>query len=192
MGWALRHPDPDRADPSVIFEETLIKGVLRVRTETHVDSRGSFGRIFCCEEFAALSLPTLFEQSSVSHNIQAGTLRGLHYQPGPYAEAKFVRCVRGSVFDVVVDLRQDSPTRGRWIGETLSAGNAVGLYIAPGLAHGFQTLEDESDVLYQITPAYRPGHGAGVRWDDRAFGIRWPIADPFLSERDATYPDWHP
>ena len=176
----------------MIFEETAIAGVVLVRTEAHIDSRGSFGRTFCGEEFAAQDLPRLFEQSSVSHNVRAGTLRGLHYQLEPYGEAKFVRCMRGAVFDVVVDLRRDSPTQGRWIGELLCAENAVGLYIAPGLAHGFQTLVDESDVLYQITPAYRPGHGAGVRWNDPAFQIRWPVANPILSERDATYPDWHP
>lgn len=176
----------------MIFEETPIAGLWRVLPEPHTDARGRFTRTFCTDEFAAHGLPAMFPQSSLSQNTRAGTLRGMHFQRDPHAEAKFVRCVRGAVFDVAVDLRPNSPTRGRWHGETLSAGNGIGLYIAPGLAHGFQTLEDESDVLYQITPAFQPGHGAGVRWDDPAFGIRWPLGDPFLSERDATYPDWRP
>ncbi len=174
----------------MIFQETPIAGLWRVLPEPRPDERGSFTRTFCAQEFAAHGLPGVFEQSSLSSNTRAGTLRGMHFQPDPHAEAKFVRCVRGAIFDVAVDLRADSPTRGQWFGETLSAGNGIGLYIAPGLAHGFQTLEDASDVLYQITPPYRPGLGAGVRWDDPAFGIRWPLATPFLSERDATYPDW--
>jgi dTDP-4-dehydrorhamnose 3,5-epimerase len=100
--------------------------------------------------------------------------------------------VRGAVFDVAVDLRAGSPTQGRWVGETLSADNGTALYVAPGLAHGFQTLADDTDVLYQITPAFRAGHGAGVRWDDSAFAIVWPLPNPILSPRDAAYPDWRP
>ncbi|MCX8252500.1 dTDP-4-dehydrorhamnose 3,5-epimerase [Beijerinckiaceae bacterium RH AL1] len=174
------------------FEETDIAGVWRVGLSPHIDERGFFARTFCSDEFAAHGLPAHFEQSSLSRNTAAGTLRGMHYQAAPHAEAKFVRCVRGSIFDVAVDLRPDSPTRGRWVGETLSAENGLGLYLAPGLAHGFQTLEDDSDVLYQITPAFRAGHGAGVRWNDPAFGITWPLPAQHLSERDATYPDWAP
>lgn len=172
------------------FEETTITGVLLVRLTPHIDERGFFARTFCAEEFAAHGLPATFEQSSLSRNDRAGTLRGMHFQPSPYAEAKFVRCVRGSIFDVAVDLRPGSSTRGRWVGETLSADDGIGLFVAPGLAHGFQTLEDDTDVLYQITPAFEPGRGAGVRWNDPAFGIRWPISSPHLSHRDATYPDW--
>jgi dTDP-4-dehydrorhamnose 3,5-epimerase len=176
----------------MIFEKTGIDGVLRVRLEPHRDDRGAFARTYCSEEFARRGLPSIFEQSSLSYNARTGTLRGMHYQPDPHGEAKFVRCVRGSVFDVAVDIRPDSATRGRWVGEVLSADNGVGLYIPPGFAHGFQTLEGNSDVLYQITPAYRPGLGAGVRWNDPAFAIAWPIEDVFLSERDATYPDFAP
>ncbi len=176
----------------MIFEPTALDGVWRVRLQPHADERGFFARTFCGDEFAAHGLPAVFEQSSLSHNARAGTLRGLHYQAPPHAEAKFVRCVRGAVFDVAGDLREGSPTRGRWVGETLSAENGVGLYVAPGMAHGFQTLTDDADVLYQITPAFRPGLGRGVRWNDPAFGIDWPIAEPFLSERDAAYPDWTP
>lgn len=176
----------------MIFAETAIAGVWKVASQPQRDERGFFARTFCADAFAAHGLPRLFEQSSLSRNTRAGTLRGMHYQPDPHAEAKFVRCVRGAVFDVAVDLRHGSPTRGRWVGETLTAENGIGLYVAPGLAHGFQTLEDETDVLYQITPAFQPGRGAGVRWDDPAFAIDWPDSSPFLSERDATYPDWSP
>lgn len=172
------------------FEETAIAGVWRVALQPHADERGFFARTFCEDEFAMRGLPRIFEQSSLSRNARAGTLRGMHFQPDPHAESKFVRCVRGSVFDVAVDLRPGSPTRGRWVGETLSAANGVGLFVAAGLAHGFQTLEDDTDVLYQITPAFGPGHGAGVRWDDPAFAIAWPLPSPLLSGRDATYPDW--
>jgi dTDP-4-dehydrorhamnose 3,5-epimerase len=176
----------------MIFEETAIVGVWRVSLQPNVDDRGFFARTFCRDEFAARGLPSVFEQTSVSHNRLAGTLRGMHFQPHPHAEAKFVRCVRGAVFDVAVDLRAESPTRGQWVGAELSAQNGLALFVPPGLAHGFQTLEDDSDVLYQITPPFEPGLGAGVRWDDPAFGIDWPHPAAFLSERDASYPDWRP
>lgn len=176
----------------MIFQPTRIDDVWRVLPEPHVDERGSFARTFCAEEFDARGLKGNFEQSSLSRNASAGTLRGMHFQDAPYAEVKFVRCVKGAVLDVVVDIRPRSPTRGQWVAEHLSAENCVGLYIGEGLAHGFQTLEDDSDVLYQITPAFRPGHGRGVRWNDPAFGIEWPLENPFLSVRDATYPDWAP
>jgi len=174
----------------MIFEPLAIEGVWRISLEAHCDERGFFARTFCSDEFSNYGLPATFEQSSLSRNASRGTLRGLHYQPAPYGEAKVVRCVRGSIFDVAVDLRPDSPTLGKWVAESLTAEAGTALYIAPGLAHGFQTLEDDSDVLYQITPAYRPGLGAGVRWNDPAFAINWPIANPKLSDRDATYLDW--
>ncbi len=176
----------------MIFTETEIKDVWRVAIEPHTDERGFFTRLFCSDEFVQRGLPRSFEQSSLSRNGRAGTLRGLHYQRDPNAEAKFVRCVRGTVFDVAVDLRPGSPTRGRWVGETLSAENGLALYVGPGIAHGFQTLCDETDVLYNITPAYRAGFGAGVRWDDPSFGITWPLPNPFMSERDADYENWVP
>jgi dTDP-4-dehydrorhamnose 3,5-epimerase len=176
----------------VIFAETAILGVWRVSIEPLVDDRGYFARTFCGDEFSAYGLPAVFEQSSLSRNHRKGVLRGMHYQEPPFAEAKFVRCVRGAVYDVALDLRHGSPTRGRWVAETLSAENGLGLYVAPGLAHGFQTLEDDSDVLYQITPAYRPGLGRGVRWNDPTFDIAWPLPEPILTERDASYPDFTP
>jgi len=174
----------------MIFTPLSIDGVWRVELTLMPDDRGFFARTFCAAEFAAQGLPTIFEQSSLSRNTRAGTLRGMHYQEAPHAEAKFVRCVRGALVDVVVDLRLNSPTRGRWIAENLTADGGTGLYIAPGLAHGFQTLVDNTDVLYQITPSFRPGFGAGVRWNDPAFAIDWPLPNPILSDRDASYPDW--
>ena len=176
----------------MIFERTAIEGVWRVSLEMHLDERGYFARSYCAEEFSRHGLPSVFEQSSLSHNRLKGTLRGMHFQPEPNAEAKFVRCVRGAIMDVAVDLREGSPTRTKWVGEILSADNGIALYVAPGIAHGFQTIQDETTVLYQISPAFRPGLGAGVRWNDTAFSIDWPIGDPILSERDATYPDWRP
>lgn len=174
----------------MIFTPLSIDGVWRVELSPMSDDRGYFARTFCTAEFAAQGLPATFEQTSLSRNTRAGTLRGMHYQEPPHAEAKFVRCVRGALMDVVVDIRSESPTRGQWIAETLTADSGTGLYIAPGLAHGFQTLVDDTDMLYQITPAFRPGCGAGVRWNDPAFGIDWPLPNPILSDRDASYPDW--
>ena len=171
------------------FEATEIPGVLRVEAEPHADDRGLFARLQCPDECAAAGAPFSPVQTSVSRNPTAGTLRGLHYQPAPHAETKLVRVTRGRVFDVAVDLRPDSPTYRRWTGAELSADNLVGLFIPEGVAHGFLTLEPDTDVLYQIAPAYSAGHEAGVRWDDPAFGIAWPAAPQLISERDASYPD---
>lgn len=174
------------------FTATALAGLLKIELDPIADERGFFARAFCADEFATLGLPTHFEQISLSRNIRAGTLRGMHFQKAPYAETKFIRCTRGSIFDVVVDLRRDSSTFCHWVGETLSAENGIALLVPPGFAHGFETLEDESDVLYQITPAYEPGFGDGVRFDDPAFAIRWPSAPIAMSERDAAYPDFRP
>ena len=138
----------------------------------------------------AMAYRRFFSSQACLGTHNAGTLRGMHFQTSPFAEAKFVRCVRGAIFDVAVDLRPASKTYLQWIGETLSEENGLGLYIGPGLAHGFQTLREDTDVLYQITPAYTPGYAAGIRWDDPAFKISWPSPTPFMSERDAAYPDW--
>jgi dTDP-4-dehydrorhamnose 3,5-epimerase len=172
------------------FVPTAIAGVIRVEAEPHADERGLFARLHCPEEFAAAGVPFAPAQTSVSRNPQAGTLRGLHYQAAPHAETKLVRVTRGRVFDVAVDLRPGSPTHLQWTAAELSAENLAGLFIPEGVAHGFLTLEPDSDVIYQITPAYRPGHEAGVRWDDPAFGIDWPAAPALISPRDAAYPDY--
>ena len=171
------------------FAPTKIAGVVIVDIEPRSDERGAFARLQCPEEFAAAGHPFEPAQTSLSRNSQALTLRGLHYQPAPHAEVKLVRAVRGRMFDVAVDLRPQSPTYRQWVGAELSAENARALLIAEGIAHGFLTLEPDTDVLYQISPAFRPGHEAGVRWDDPAFGIVWPQAPALISPRDAAYPD---
>ncbi|MBS0362466.1 MAG: dTDP-4-dehydrorhamnose 3,5-epimerase family protein [Proteobacteria bacterium] len=172
------------------FSPTEVDGVLLVEIEPHEDERGAFARLQCPDEFAAAGAAFEPAQTSLSRNPKAGTLRGLHYQPGPFGERKLVRAVRGRMFDVAVDLRPASPTYLKWTGAELSADNAKALFIPEGVAHGFLTLEADTDVLYQISPKFSPGHEAGVRWDDGAFDIRWPTAPALISQRDATYPDW--
>jgi len=171
------------------FSETGIAGVILVEIEPSEDDRGAFARLQCPDEFAAAGHPFEPAQTSLSRNPHLGTLRGMHYQPAPHAETKLVRAVRGRMFDVALDLRDDSPTYRRWISAELSAANARALLIPEGVAHGFLTLEPDTDVLYQISPGFQPGHEAGVRWDDPAFGIAWPAAPALISPRDATYPD---
>ncbi len=172
------------------FSQTRVPGVVVVDVEPHADDRGSFARLQCPDEFAAAGHAFAPAQTSLSRNPRALTLRGLHYQPAPFAETKLVRVVRGRVFDVAVDLRSDSPTFRQWVGEELTADNARALLIPEGVAHGFLTLEPDTDVLYQISPAFTPGQEAGVRWDDPAFGVAWPAAPRLISQRDATYPDF--
>lgn len=174
------------------FAPTEIPGVVVVEAEPRTDARGAFARLHCPEEFEAAGLAFAPAQTSLSRNPRAGTLRGMHYQNAPHAETKLVRVTRGRIFDVAVDLRPESPTHRRWTAVELSAENLRALFIPEGVAHGFLTLEPETDVLYQIAPAYRPGHEAGVRWDDPAFGIRWPMAPALVSDRDASYPDYRP
>jgi dTDP-4-dehydrorhamnose 3,5-epimerase len=172
------------------FRQTALPGVMVVDVEPYTDERGAFFRLQCPDEFASAGHAFSPVQSSLSRNPEAGTLRGIHYQPAPFAEAKLVRAVRGRIFDVAVDLRPDSPTFRRWVAEELSAETARALLIPEGVAHGFLTLEPDTDVLYQIAPAFTPGHEAGVRWDDPAFAISWPAPPQLISERDATYPDF--
>jgi len=172
------------------FSATQIPGVLVVEIEPHVDDRGAFARLHCPDAFATAGHPFVPAQTSLSRNTKRGTLRGLHLRPAPFAETKLVRCVRGRIFDVAVDLRPDSPTHRRWTACELTADNARALLIPQGIAHGFLTLEADSDVLYQIAPAYRPGPEDGVRWDDPAFGVEWPEPPRVISPRDAAYPDY--
>ena len=171
------------------FAPTKIAGVVVVDIEPRADTRGAFARLHCPEEFAAAGHPFEPAQTSLSRNPRAFTLRGLHYQPAPHAEMKLVRTVRGRMFDVAVDLRLESPTYRQWVGAELSAETGRALLIGEGIAHGFLTLEPDTDVLYQISPAFQPGHEAGVRWDDPAFGIVWPGPPALISPRDAAYPD---
>lgn len=163
---------------------------MRVRSALRADERGGFARLHCPEDFAAAGAAFAPAQTSLSRNPRAGTLRGMHYQPAPHAETKLVRVTRGRAFDVALDLRPASPTYRQWTGAELSADNLEALLIPEGVAHGFLTLEPDTDVLYQIAPAYRPGHEAGVRWNDPAFAIAWPEPPQLMSDRDAGYPDY--
>jgi dTDP-4-dehydrorhamnose 3,5-epimerase len=154
------------------------------------DERGFFARSFSQDEFEAHGLKTHSVQCNVSYNHKKGTLRGMHYQAAPFAEAKLVRCTMGAVYDVIVDLRPDSLTFMQWIAAELSANNRRMFYIPEGLAHGFQTLEDGSEVFYQMTEVYHPECARGVRCDDPAFGIEWPLPVSVISAKDKTYPDF--
>lgn len=169
---------------------TALAGAFTIDIERLGDERGFFARTFCRDEFAAHGLRTAFVQANVSSNARKGTLRGMHFQKQPYEEAKLLCCTRGAIYDVIVDLRRDSPTFRQWAGFELSDENRRLLYVPEGVAHGFQTLRDESDVFYLMSEMFHPEAAAGVRWNDPAFGIAWPSATPILSERDARYPDF--
>lgn len=174
----------------MIFTELELPGAYVVDVETHEDERGHFARIFDDAEFGALDLQTYWPQISVAFNEEWGTLRGLHYQEKPQAEAKLVRCVRGSLHDVIVDLRAESPTFKRWAGVPLSAASGRMLYVPEGLAHGYLTLEDETEALYLISAPHVAEAGRGVRWDDPAFGIEWPANPRVMSDKDKAWPDF--
>lgn len=177
----------------MIVRELDLPGAFVVEPEPIEDERGSFARVFDADEFAAHGLETAFVQWSVSFNERAGTLRGLHFQADPHAETKLVRCTRGALHDVVVDLRPDLPSFTRWAAVELTAENRVALYIPEGLAHGFQTLEDATEVFYAISEPYAPAAASGVRWDDPAFAIEWPAADErVMSDKDRSWPDFRP
>jgi dTDP-4-dehydrorhamnose 3,5-epimerase len=177
---------------SVKFAEVALPGAWIIDLDPHADERGYFARTFCRDEFAARGLPAAFVQCNTSFNLKRGTLRGMHFQHAPHGEAKLVRCTRGAVHDVIVDLRPASPAYCRWVAVELSADNGRALFIPEGVAHGFQTLVDASEVLYQMAAMFHPASAAGVRWDDPAFGIHWPLAEPILSARDATWGDFVP
>ena len=170
------------------FSETPLGGVFLIDPELRCDDRGFFARTWCAHEFAAQGLTAHFAQCSASFNAAAGTLRGLHYQSPPHAEAKLVRCTRGAVYDVVVDLRPRSPTLHDWFAIELSALNLRMVYLPAGCAHGFLTLADETEVFYQMSETYQPAASLGVRWNDPAIGIRWPRSVRVISERDAALP----
>jgi dTDP-4-dehydrorhamnose 3,5-epimerase len=174
----------------MIVTRSPLAGAVVLDLEPQHDARGFFARTWCAREAEAAGLNPRLAQASVSYNKRRGTLRGMHYQVAPHEEAKLVRCARGSIHDVVIDLRAGSATLGRHFAVTLSAENRRMLYVAEGFAHGFQTLEDDTEVCYQISEFYVPAAARGVRWDDPAFGIEWPLADPILNERDRCHPDF--
>ena len=166
------------------FVKTPLAGAFIVEMEPIEDERGFFARSFCVDEFKRLGLDCTIAQCNVSFNRKAATLRGMHFQIEPHAEAKLVRCTMGSIFDVIVDLREDSPTRYQWFGNELTCVNRQGLFVPTGFAHGFQTLADNSEVIYQMSVSYHSASARGLRWNDPKIGIRWPLADPIVSEND--------
>lgn len=170
------------------FFETELSGVFTIELECVEDERGFFARSWCRAEFEAKGLNGALEQCNISYNRLRGTLRGLHFQTAPDEEAKLVRCTRGAIFDVIVDLRPESPTQYRWTSVELSAENHRMLYVPERFAHGFQTLVDDTELFYQMTAQFRPASGRGLRWNDPSLAIRWPIPHPILSVRDANYP----
>ena len=173
------------------FAETPLAGAFVIDLETKDDERGFFARAWCEQEFARHGLVTRLVQSSISYNARTGTLRGMHYQAEPYPEVKIVRCTSGAIFDVIIDLRRDSPTFAQHFAIVLSAANRKQLYIPGHFAHGFQTLEDATEVTYQMSEFYHPECARGVRWNDPAFGISWPAASMrTVADRDAAYPDF--
>lgn len=172
------------------FAEVGLPGVRLIEPERMHDERGFFARTWCRREFEAAGLDPKLVQCSISYNQRRGTLRGMHYQSAPSAEAKLVRCTAGAIYDVALDLRPDSPTFKQWRGVELTADNRHALYIPPGFAHGFLTLRDDTEVLYQMSEFFAPECARGVRWNDPAFGIQWPGEVVVISERDRSYPDF--
>lgn len=173
--------------------EAAIKGAYFIDVEPHTDDRGFFGRLWDATDFDALGLRTDISQCSISHNVRRNTLRGLHMQIEPFGEAKYVRCTHGRLFDVAVDLRSSSPTYMRWTSTELSRDNRRMFYIPPGCAHGFLTLQDDTEVFYMIAGRYEPASAITIRWDDPQFGIEWPVRDALsISRKDADAAPWHP
>jgi dTDP-4-dehydrorhamnose 3,5-epimerase len=172
----------------MIFHELKLGGAYLIELQPHTDARGQFARAWCREEFGRQGLATDFVQGNVSVNPQVGTVRGMHYQRPPHGEVKLVRCVRGAIYDVIVDVRPDSPTYRQWFGVELSPKALSMLYIPVDFAHGFQTLEPDSEVNYLVSSAYAPGAGAGLRYDDPALGIDWPLPVTLVSAQDSNWP----
>jgi len=175
----------------MIFTETKLPGVFLIEPQRFEDERGFLAPSFSANEFAARGMESVFVESIISFNKQRGTLRGMHYQAAPFGQAKLVRCTRGVVFDVAVDLRPDSPTFKQWIGVELSAENRSMIYLPPECGHGYLTLVDEAEVFYMTAGLYKPESARGFRWNDPTFSIEWPDAgELILNERDREYPDF--
>jgi dTDP-4-dehydrorhamnose 3,5-epimerase len=179
----------------VLFKESPLAGAFVIELEKRGDDRGFFARVFCRDEFEQVGLSASFVQVNNSLSSDQGTLRGLHYQLAPRAETKVIRCIRGALWDCIVDLRPESPTFGKWFSETLSAENRKMMYVPKGFAHGFITLEPSTEALYFVDEFYAPKHERGLRWNDPKFAIRWPTQPRVLSEKDSTArdfdPEWH-
>jgi dTDP-4-dehydrorhamnose 3,5-epimerase len=176
----------------MILRELKLRGAFIIELENLEDERGFFARSWSKKEFAGRGLDWHLVECGISFNRKRGTLRGMHYQEAPHAQAKLVRCTKGAIYDVIIDLRTGSPTFKQWIGVDLTAGNRLGLYVPKDFAHGFQTLEDETEVFYQMSEVYVPESGRGARWNDRAFSISWPYTTSVINEKDQTYADFEP
>ena len=175
----------------MIFAETDLRGAYVIDLEKIEDERGFFARAWCAREFSEHGLEARIAQCNTSSNKRKGTIRGMHLQRPPHEEVKMIRCIRGALYDVIIDLREDSPTYKRWFGVELTQENRKMLYVPAGFAHGFQTMSDDTEAFYMVTEFYTPGAEAGVRWDDQAFGMEWPLASPTeISEKDASWPDF--
>ena len=172
------------------FKETKLQGAFIIEPEMLIDERGAFARTFCRKDFESHSLNGSISQCSISLNTRKYTLRGMHYQKKPCAEAKLVRCSRGVIYDVIVDLRYDSPTFKQWTSVEISAENRKMVYVPVDFAHGFQTLTDGTEVIYQMSEFYSPSHAGGFRWNDPSFKIKWPSDNFVISSKDQTYPDF--
>jgi dTDP-4-dehydrorhamnose 3,5-epimerase len=184
MGRAIRGRDPTDKDRVVKFTDTALAGVKRIDITPHGDTRGMFARLYCPDEFTRAGIEFTSVQINLSRNTQRHTLRGMHFQDAPFAEAKVVRVVRGSIYDVVLDLRPESVTYRRWTAATLTAEAGNALFIPEGCAHGFLTLVPDTDVLYQMGRPYTSGHARGVRWNDPAFAIAWPADPAVIDDKD--------
>ncbi|MEW6602630.1 MAG: dTDP-4-dehydrorhamnose 3,5-epimerase [Nitrospirota bacterium] len=174
----------------MIFKETRLKGSFIIEPERFEDERGFFARTWCKNEFEINGLDTNLVQCNISFNKKSGTLRGMHFQKAPYSEIKLVRCTRGAVYDVIIDLRRDSDTFREWLAVELTEENRMMLYVPEGIAHGFLTLKDNTELFYQMSEFYYPDYAGGVRWNDPAFSVNWPADVRIISERDRDYPDF--
>jgi dTDP-4-dehydrorhamnose 3,5-epimerase len=172
----------------MLFQPTKLAGAYLISLQKVEDERGFFARSWCVQEFEVKGLDTSLVQCNISYNKRRGTLRGMHYQAAPFAETKLVRCTAGAIYDVIIDLRPDSSTFLQWMGVILSAENHLMLYVPEGFAHGFQTLEDHSEVSYQMSEFYAPAYARGLRWDEPMFKIEWPLAVTVISAKDQQYP----
>ena len=191
MGRQIYYPNTKGVYTVMIFKETPLQGAFIIEPEILTDKRGAFARIFCQKEFENYGLDTNISQCSISLNTKKFTLRGIHYQNSPHEEAKLVRCSRGMIYDVIVDLRPNSPTFMEWTTIEISAENKKMVFVPKGFAHGFQTLEDYTEVIYQMSEFYYPGHSSGFRWNDPSFNIKWPTDPRVISSKDQSFPDFN-
>lgn len=188
MEWKIRHGHPQPSGFLMKFEKTRLTGLFVIQPEPRSDERGRLIRTFCEAEFKEAGLETHFPQISISRTTLKGTVRGMHYQKDPHAETKVIRCTRGQIFDVIVDLRPDSPSFLQWQSFELSAENQISLYVPTGCAHGLQSLEDQTEVHYMISTNYNAESASGCRWNDPKINIKWPIPEVIIAPKDLQWP----